>query len=226
MANLKNATKNLELVNGPRHEDYRARIESALLRIKKRGVKFTIFGQLVDEVSGITKIHRTTITRNDTYNMLVTWHFLKYGGDLNSLVEDGAPREVLIALVRQLRVELLAARRDMKEMQSALSQKARSLSDSNPATRSEQSDEQCDYIDFANLGKLVLELVDRSEGTFEIDFKAGTFIDKVARPGNQKFGGAPQTRKFMKWAAGHKAYLETVQQLMKLARWERGGPNT
>jgi hypothetical protein len=225
MANLKNATKNLELVNGPRHEDYRARIESALLRIKKRGIKFIRYGQLVDEVSGITEIHRTTITRNDTYSMLVTWHFMKYGSGLNTLTEDGAPREVLIALVRQLRVELLAARRDMNEMQSALSQKARSISEPNPATGSEQSEEQYDYVDFANLGKLVLELVDRSDGTFEIDFKAGTFIDKVARPGNQKFGGAPQTRKFMKWAAGHTAYLETVQQLMKLAHRESGRGN-
>ncbi|WP_434660710.1 hypothetical protein P5W99_10900 [Paraburkholderia sp. A3BS-1L] len=224
MGNSVTAAQNLNKVNGPRALDYRKRIETALSALKKRGVTIPRFGKLVAEIERETGINRTNLTRNDTYKTLILMHYIRQKGGIDALDEEGAPVEVLLSKVRQLKAELLAAHRKILEMRSEVSLKINTASDSQTAMRPSAEDTY-NYQDFANLGKLILELVERSDETFEIDFNAGTFIDRAAAPGKQKFGGETQSKKFMKWAVGHKAYLLTVQQLTKLANQESGRRN-
>ncbi|MEM5366470.1 hypothetical protein V4C53_10535 [Paraburkholderia azotifigens] len=221
MGNATTAAKNLELVNGPLQAEYRNRVETALSELRARGVTIALYGKLIAEVSSLTRIHRTSLKRNSLYNTMILVHFLRQKGGIGALDEEGAPPEVLLAKLRQVKTELLAAKREIRELRSEFAKQILSVSDQASPNTTASSDSSLSHVDFTNLGKLILELVDRSDGTFEIDFQGGTFLDLAAAPGRQKFGGPPQSTQFMKWARGHRAYLETVQQLTKLAGRKR-----
>jgi hypothetical protein len=218
MGNAITAAKNLDLVNAPRASDYRRRVDAAIEDLGVRGVTIAQYGKLVEEVSRLSGVHRTTLRRNNVYSTMILVHYLRQKGGIGALDELDAPPEVLLAKVRQLKIELRAAKRQIRELQSACAQRILAIPDQ---VTTEVADASLSHVEFTNLGKLILELVDRSFGTFEIDFKNGIFKDLSAAPGKQKFGGAPQSSKFMKWAKAHSAYLETVQQLTKLAARER-----
>ncbi|MGF6369674.1 hypothetical protein OKW40_002424 [Paraburkholderia sp. RAU6.4a] len=210
------ATRNLELVNAPRTADYHKRIQTTLADFKKKGLVFVKYGKLLENVASSTGIHRTNLRRNLAYSTLISAHFLGQKGGVGILDENGAPPVALLSIIRQQKLDLLALRRELRETQAGLENAISGSWKNQEGAPSEPKDEvQLDHVDFVNLSKLVLELIERSDGAIELNYERMTLVDLVAPPSQREFAKPPQTTKFIKWAKGHAAQLETMRQLRR-----------
>ncbi|MHB9838039.1 hypothetical protein Q8F57_024725 [Paraburkholderia terrae] len=226
MGNPLTAKKNLATLNEPRTKDYKQRIDEALSSLKAKGMSFRKYGKLVEAVASATGIDRTTLGRNTTYSAKILVHFIAQKGGVRSVSDEGAPREVLVMKLRQAQLDLTSLRRELKETRSALAQNLSGPAEEGRNGREAVANDShpSSHVDFTNLCKLILEIVERSEGTVEIDFSRQTFLDHVAPPGEREFARPPQTTKFIAWAQGHQSQLETLRKLRKLAAPRRGPP--
>lgn len=180
---------NIRKYNADREEKNLALVENELQLCKKRKLQFKSLGLLAAYLSDRTSIHRTTLTRNPKYKVLLAMHIRSQPGAASVVDDKTDDPYVLKAKLASTQAEVGTLRLELKRLSAQIS-RAADLPATSVNTR--------DGVDFANLSVLLSLVVVRAE-TFAVDFKARTLVDLAARPSDRIVGGAERAAAFVTW---------------------------
>ena len=171
---------NIRKYNAEREEKNLALVEHELQHCKKRKLQFKSPGLLAAYLADRTDIHRTTLTRNAKYKVLLAMYMRSQPGAAAVVDDETDDPYVLKAKLASAQVEVGTLRQELKRLSAQISR---------AATIPTTSDASRDDVEFANLSVL-LSLVLVRVGTFAVDFKGRTVVDLAARPSERLVGGA------------------------------------
>jgi hypothetical protein len=180
---------NIRKYNAEREEKNLALVEHELQLCKKRKLQFKSPGLLAAYLSDHTDVHRTTLTRNAKYKVLLAMYMRSQPGAAAVVDDETDDPYVLKAKLASTQAEVGTLRQEMKRLSAQLSR-----AKNGPVTSSTSRDE----VDLSNLCVLLSLVVVRAE-TFAIDFKARTLVDLAARPSERLVGGADRAAAFIAW---------------------------
>lgn len=181
---------NVRKYNAVRARTNLALLEPELRQCRKRRLQFKSPGLLAAYLSDRTGIHRTTLTRNAKYNVLLASYMSSQPGAA-AVVHDGTDDpNILRAKLAATQAEVGTLRLDVKRLAAQLSRAA-----TPPASGPCASKEG---VDFANLCVLLSLVLVRAE-TFAVDSNARSLLDLAARPSDQVVGGPERAAAFIAW---------------------------
>ncbi len=180
---------NIRKYNSEREGKNLALVEHELQLCKKRKLQFKSVGLLAAYLSDRTNIHRTTLTRNAKYKVLLALHMRSQPGAAAFVDDESDDPYVLKAKLASTQAEVGTLRQELKRLGAQLSR-----SDALSTTTNASGD----AVAFANISVLLSLVLIRAE-TFAVDFKAKTVVDLAARPSDRLVGGADRAAAFVDW---------------------------
>jgi len=179
---------NIRKYNAEREEKNLVLVEHELQLCKKRKLQFKSPGLLAAYLSDRTDIHRTTLTRNAKYKVLLAMYMRSQPGAA-AVVDETDDPYVLKAKLASTQAEVGTLRQELKRLSTQIS-RAATVPTTSGASR--------DDVEFANLSVLLSLVLVRAE-TFAVDFKGRTVVDLAARPSERLVGGADRAAAFVAW---------------------------
>jgi hypothetical protein len=148
-------------------------LRKALKTIKKSKKRFTDISSVVYEISKLTDLHRTTLTRNSAYREEILKFLVGQPGASTFVIPDDATPELLRAklLDAQLQISQLMAKQEKREKQ----ERARAINESNSTPAS-----QVAFSDTVSAFRAVLERINSPHTIFNVDLDRGEIIDLAA----------------------------------------------
>lgn len=180
---------NIRKYNAEREEKNLALVEHELQLCKKRKLQFKSPGLLAAYLSDRTDIHRTTLTRNAKYKVLLAMYMRSQPGAAAFVEDETDDPYVLKAKLASVQAEVGTLRQEVRRLSAQLARAA-----TVPTTASASRDD----VEFANLCVLLSLVLIRAE-TFAIDSKARTLVDLAARPSERLVGGVDRAAAFVAW---------------------------
>ncbi len=180
---------NLRKYNAEREEKNLVLVEYELQLCKKRKLQFKSPGLLAAHLSDRTHIHRTTLTRNTKYRVLLTMYMRSQPGAAAVVADETDDQYLLRAKLASTQAEVGTLRQDLKRLSAQISRLATA-----PSTAGAIRDD----VEFANICILLSLVIARAE-TFAVDFKGRTVVDLAARPSERLVGSADRAAAFVAW---------------------------
>ena len=181
---------NIRKFNVEREQKNLPLVEHELQLCRKRKLQFKSPGLLAAYLSDRTGIHRTTLSRNAKYKVLLAVYMRSQPGAA-SIVDDGTDDPyVLKAKLASAQAEVGSLRQEVKRLAAQLSRAE--------AVTPHASGAGKDEVEFANLCVLLCLVLVRAE-TFAVDSKSRTLVDLAARPSERLVGGTDRTAAFIAW---------------------------
>lgn len=180
---------NIRKFNVEREQKNLPLVEHELQLCTKRKLQFKSLGLLAAYLSDRTGIHRTTLTRNAKYKVLLAVYMRSQPGAV-SIVDDGTDDPyVLKAKLASTQAEGGSLRQEVKRLTAQLS-RAEVVTHASGAGKGD--------VEFANLCVLLCLVLVRAE-TFAVDSKSRTLVDLAARPSERLVGGTDRAAAFIAW---------------------------
>lgn len=181
---------NIRKFNAEREQKNFPLVEHELQLCKKRKLQFKSPGLLAAYLSDRTGIHRTTLSRNAKFKVLLAVYMRSQPGAA-SIVDDGTDDPyVLKAKLASVQAEVGSLRQEVKRLTAQLFRAEAELPHASGARK--------DDVEFANLCVLLCLVLVRAE-TFAIDSKSRTLVDLAARPSERLVGGSERAAAFVAW---------------------------
>lgn len=196
---------NIRKYNAEREERNLALVEQELRLSRKRKLQFKSPGVLAAYLSDRTDIHRTTLTRNAKYKVLLAMYMRSQPGAAAVVDDKTDDPYVLKAKLASAQIEVGMLRQEVKRLSAQIS-RASTISTTSGARR--------DDVEFANLSVLLSLILVRAE-TFAVDFKRRTVVDLAARPKERLVGDSDRAAAFVAWLEQH-ASLPFVKAIKRI----------
>jgi len=181
---------NIRKYNAEREQKNLALVQHELQLCRKRKLQFKSPGLLAAYLSDRTHIHRTTLTRNATYKVLLAVYMRSQPGAAWVVNDDTDDPYVLKAKLASVQAEVGTLRREGKRLAAQLS-RAEAVHPASPSGNG-------DSVDFANLCALLCLVLERAE-VFAVDSNARSIVDLAARPSERLVGGPERASAFIAW---------------------------
>lgn len=180
---------NIRKYNAEREVKNLALLEHELHLCRKRKLQFKSPGLLAAYLSDRTDIHRTTLTRNAKYKVLLAMYMRSQPGAASIVDDKSDDPYILKAKLASTQAELGTLRQEVKQLSAKIS-RATNVPTTLGAGRHE--------VEFANLSILLSLVLVRAE-TFAVDFKVRAVVDLAARPSERLVGGTERSAAFVTW---------------------------
>lgn len=179
---------NIRKFNNEREERTLPLVEHELQLCRKRKLGFKSIGLLASYLSDRTSIHRTTLTRNPKYRVLLAVYMQSQPGAASFVQNDTDDPYVLKAKLAGSQAELGTLRQEVKRLTARLARSTLVVGNS----------AQDGGVEFANLCALLCVVLSRVE-TFAVDTDARTVLDLAARPSDRIVAGPERAAAFVSW---------------------------
>jgi hypothetical protein len=188
---------NIQRFNAARDERNVQLIRIALSKFKKQALKATSIGRLAKHVSSLTGIHRTTLTRNRQYGLLLYDCFLTQRGIVASVADNEATEVVLRAKLIAARLESANLRQRIRHLEAIAIRE-----EINPnlcAGSSGGSTNRDYYVAFVNTAVALTAVLRRLRETVTIDLSKRAIVDLAAPPTKQTIVGSDRVSEYVAW---------------------------
>lgn len=192
---------NLRRFNDQRGKQYIVALKHELEKVRKANIQFAKLGALSKYIAPRAGIHRTTLTRNPKYRMLLLSHLATQKGVVHAISDDDASPELL-------RAKLLASRLEISSLRGAVSRLKRALNVTEEGGDSDdgggrvviRNDNQHSYrLKFVDTAMVLMLVLERLKDSILVNRDSRTIEDLAARPSERIVAGPKRTIPFMDW---------------------------
>lgn len=200
---------NIKKFNEKRTEITFSKVEKEIERCKKYKMKFVSLANLVEYIGSVTKVHRTTLTRNLQYKRLLAEFAGLQGRQAADISDEDAPPEVLRARILALKLEISNVNDKLRRLEAYIQQRGESSAPSVPAEQmlSAPSDNNSNYLAFVDTAMALTALLERLKETIVINFMSKTIEDLAARPSQRVVVGSERATTYLEWLQRQKHLL-------------------
>lgn len=188
---------NLHLFNSEREAQNIPRIQEELKKARRLKLEFKSLGKLANYISEMTSIHRTTLTRNLHYRVLLVDHLASVKGYLETIPDDKASPEVLQAKLLALRLETSNLRQYVKRLELL------SASSCGTPPRPEELNQTLlsnqDYLAFIDTAMALTAVLERMKDTILINVNHRTIEDLAAPHSKRIIAGPERVTAYINW---------------------------
>lgn len=187
---------NLRQFNAEREERNIPRIQDELKKARRLKITFKSVGKLAEYISSKTGIHRTSLTRNLRYKMLLTDFVVTVSGGIEKISDADASSAILQAKLLASRLESSDLRQQVKRLEVTASQ---SDTTTLPMEKKDQVSGEADYIAFVDTAMALTALLERMQDTVIIDLEKKTIEDLAAPPSKRVVVGPERAAPYIAW---------------------------
>lgn len=186
---------NLRQFNVEREERNIPRIQEELKKVRRLKIEFKSFGKLAEYISIQTGIHRTSLTRNHRYNLLLTNFFVTVGTSIDIISDAKATPAILQAKLLASRLESSNLRQQVKKLEITSNRG----SDIQQLDNISRASNETDYIAFVDTAMALTALLERMQDTVIIDLEKKTIEDLAAPPSKRVIVGPERAAQYVAW---------------------------
>lgn len=187
---------NLRQFNAEREERNIPRIQEELKKARRLKITFKSVGKLAEYISSQTGIHRTSLTRNLRYKMLLTDFFVTVGGGIEKISDADASPAILQAKLLASRLESSNLRQQVKRLEITASNSGTATL---PMEKKNHVSSEADYIAFVDTAMALTALLERMQDTVIIDLEKKTIEDLAAPPSKRVIVGPERAAPYIAW---------------------------
>jgi len=198
MKNPGRGAENIKQFNEQRERIFIPLIQNELQICKKRKMQFRSLGSLAEYIGSATNIHRTTLTRNPRYKILLATHFANQRGSVSEGSDDEVTQDILKARLLAHRLETSNLKEKVKRLEAFVKRssesnvlEARSL----PVVTQGQND----YVAFVDTAMVLVALLERLKDTVTVNLAKQTLEDLSAPPSKRIIIGPERMKAFIEW---------------------------
>ncbi|WP_157382435.1 hypothetical protein [Burkholderia ubonensis] len=197
-------------------ETHLRRIEAELKDIAGRSrLEFKDFDRLVNYVSKVTSLHRTTLKRNAAYRKALRDFHTQQPGAASLVAVDDASPELLRAMVEEQRLTIANLTAQIRALKARFAQLDTKDSEATslPAPSNSHSRDDVAFHDTALALWQLIRHLNQTAGveSIVVDEEAGVIIDTAIpnpRKRREMAIGPERTKSFMAWYAANKELLK------------------
>ena len=195
MARSERGATNIRRYNTEREERFIPLIKENLKKCKLRKVQFESLGSLTEYISSVTDIHRTTLTRNPRYKVLLTAHIAAQRG---ACVPVSLETKLLTA-----QIEISNLQEKLRRLEVFIAKSGNKPSLDAPKQTSDAAGAQ-DYLAFTDTAMALAFVLERFKDTIKVDFSKKTIEDLSARPSQRIIAGPERASAYVDWLQEHR----------------------
>lgn len=206
MTKSRRGAANLHGFNVEREARYIALIEEGLKKAGRLRLEFKTLGKLAQYLSDLTGIHRTSLTYNVKYKVMLVEYLAMTRGHLDITPDSKASAATL-------RAKLIALRLESSNLQQRIRSLEASASSGPPllVAQDGRSDSMGpDYLAFVDTAMTLTAVLERFEDTVSIDMNKKSIEDLAAPPSRRVIVGPERASPYIRWLRERQGLLAKV----------------
>lgn len=199
--------ENIRRFNSEREARYIPLIKEELKKCKRMKLQFKSLGGLAEYLSGVTSIHRTTLSRNPRYKSLLAKHLGEQTCSGAAVGDSDAAPEILQARLLGARLEISNLQEKVRRLESFVRRNGEL-----PALDAIKGAEKVsvgnnDYLAFVDTAMALTAVLERLRDSMSVDFSKRTIEDLAARPSERVVVGPERATPYLDWLQQQSALL-------------------